>query len=74
MRRPKTSTNGGVDIIIAQAGPAQAEQLKRALEPRGDTVTVVGNGQEALKAALARRPTIIVSDIAMPEMDGYALC
>jgi PleD family two-component response regulator len=74
MSPPKTSTNGRVEILIAQASAAQAEQLKHVLERRGHTVTVAANGKEALEAACTRKPTLIVSDIAMPDMDGYALC
>ena len=74
MSSPQASTNGRVEILIAQDSLPQAEQLKHALERRGHSVTVAGNGKEALETARARKPTLIVSDIAMPEMDGYALC
>ena len=74
MSPPQTSTNGHVEILIAQESPTQAEQLKHALERRGHAVTVAANGKEALDAARTHKPTLIVSDIVMPEMDGYALC
>ena len=74
MSHPTTSTNGHVEILIAQESPIEAEQLKHALERRGHVVTVAGNGKVALEAARTRKPTLIVSDIVMPEMDGYALC
>ena len=70
----KTSTNGHVEILIAQNSPAQGEQLKHALEQRGYTVTVAANGKEALEAACIGKPTLIISDIAIPDMDGYTLC
>ncbi len=71
---PPTSTNGPVEILIAQDSPTRAEQLKHMLEQRGHAVTVAANGKEALEAARIRKPSLIVSDILMPEMDGYALC
>lgn len=53
--------------------PTQAEQLKYLLEARGYTVAVAANGKEGLDAARKNRPTLILSDILMPVMDGYEL-
>jgi CheY-like chemotaxis protein len=43
------------------------------LEAEGAAVTAVGSASEALAALSVRRPDVLVSDIAMPETDGYAL-
>ena len=32
------------------------------------------NGQEAYQKALLRRPALIISDVQMPVMDGFAFC
>jgi two-component system cell cycle sensor histidine kinase/response regulator CckA len=74
MSAPIRPTNGDVEILIAGENPTQAEQLKHVLEERGHAVTVAANGKQALEAARTRKPALIVSDIVMPEMDGYALC
>src|ERR1700761_4532800 len=37
------------------------------------TVDTAGNGLEALKAVLRKKPDLIVTDIVMPEMDGVEL-
>ncbi len=66
--------NSGVEILIAEDSPTQAEGLKHVLEEHGYKVSVAANGRQALAAARKRKPTLIVSDIVMPEMDGYALC
>ena len=63
-----------VDILIAEDSPTQAEQLRILLTRRGYRVTVAGNGRDALRAALAHPPTLLITDIVMPEMDGYELC
>lgn len=51
-----------------------AEQLKRLLIGNGHRVRVAVNGREALAAVRKRKPELIVSDIVMPEMDGYEMC
>ena len=61
-------------ILIADDNEALRQPLKILLELNGYRVTVAGDGVEALAAALSDRPDVIVSDIAMPKMDGYLLC
>jgi len=63
-----------VEILIVEDSPTQAEQLKYLLERHGYAVTVAANGKEALAAGRRRKPTIAISDIIMPDMDGYQLC
>jgi hypothetical protein len=65
---------GPVHVLIAEDSATQAELLRHLLEEQGYTVTVATNGRLALDAARARKPTLVVSDIVMPEMDGYQLC
>jgi len=66
--------NHHVDILIAEDSPTQAEHLRCLLVESGHRVTVARNGKEALAAARQQTPSLIISDIVMPEMDGYALC
>ena len=44
------------------------------LEKQGHTVESAPNGKTALKLAQDSVPDIIITDILMPEMDGYSLC
>ena len=62
------------EILVAEDSPTQAEQLKRVLENVGFRVSVVRDGRKALTALRAHKPTLIISDITMPEMNGYELC
>lgn len=48
--------------------------LVSILKANGLAITVARNGREALDAARREPPDLIVSDILMPVMDGYALC
>ena len=63
-----------IEILIAEDSPTQAEQLRFLLEEHGYGVVTAGNGKEALMAAVAHKPTLVISDIVMPEMNGYELC
>ncbi len=66
--------NHSLNILIAEASRTQAEQLGFLLEQNGFRVTVAANGKLALQAAQAEKPTLIISDVMMPEMNGYELC
>ena len=61
-------------ILIAEDSPTQAHHLRHILESEGYEVEHALNGKLALQAAQRRRPTLIISDVVMPEMDGYELC
>ena len=63
-----------VEILIAEDSPTQAEKLKYLLEENGYKVTTAGDGKQALSRARQRNPTLIISDVMMPEMNGFALC
>ena len=60
--------------LVAEDSRTQALQLKLLLESNGFEVVVAVNGNEALRLARERTPDVVISDIVMPERDGYALC
>jgi signal transduction histidine kinase len=66
--------NSTPKILIVEDSPTQAQRLQHILEQQGYQVTAAANGQQALAVARAHRPDLIVSDVVMPEMDGYELC
>jgi PAS domain S-box-containing protein len=66
--------NNQVEILIVDDSPTQAENLKYILERHDFAVSVASNGIEALSLIRACKPTLVISDIVMPEMDGYQLC
>jgi len=61
-------------ILIVEDSPVQAELLRRAIEEAGYRVIAARDGAEGLALAKAHKPAVVVSDINMPVMDGYALC
>ncbi len=66
--------NKKIKILIAEDSPTQAQQLQYLLEQQGYTAEVAANGRQALEMAPKFKPTLIISDVVMPEMDGYQLC
>ncbi|WP_317204342.1 hybrid sensor histidine kinase/response regulator [Janthinobacterium sp.] len=62
------------EILIVEDSPTQAERLRRLIQGAGYQVRVAGNGQLVLAAIRARLPNLVLSDIVMPEMNGYELC
>jgi diguanylate cyclase (GGDEF)-like protein len=61
-------------ILIADDHAGLAQVLRLQLEAQGHTVLVAGNGVEALAILERERVDGIVSDVLMPQMDGYNLC
>ncbi len=61
-------------IMVAEDSPTQAQRAKLILESEGYEVLLAEDGQIGLKTAIAEKPDLIVSDIVMPEMDGYEMC
>src|SRR3954451_22388941 len=52
----------------------QAELIRRSLLAEGHTATVVHDGAAALDAARRLRPDLVVLDLMLPVIDGFAVC
>lgn len=74
MAIPPSLSKTPVKILVAEDSSTQAQRLKHILEQQGYEVETVGNGRLALDASRRSRPTLIISDVVMPEMNGYELC
>src|SRR3989338_7315185 len=61
-------------VLVVEDSPTQREHLRSLLDAGGYAVLLATTGSEALAAARRDPPTVVVSDIVMPGMDGYALC
>jgi signal transduction histidine kinase len=62
------------ELLIVEDSPTQAEQLAHMTRKHGYQASIARNGKEALTVLYARKPMIVISDVVMPEMDGYQLC
>ena len=66
--------NQPLDILIVDDTPANLRLLSQLLTEQGYQVRAALNGARAIEAALAQVPDLVLLDIMMPEMDGYAVC
>ena len=66
--------NGPIEILIAEDSPTQAELLRQLLEAHQYKVTMAPNGKVALAQLALHQPALVISDVVMPELDGYGLC
>jgi CheY-like chemotaxis protein len=60
-------------ILVVEDISAVRELVEVQLKMRGYRVQTARDGQDALRVMAAERPAVIVTDILMPRMDGFAL-
>ena len=63
----------GLSVLVVDDEVDGRELIKRLLEDRGVEVRTAGSVAQAMDLFLAQRPDVLISDIGMPEADGYAL-
>jgi two-component system, OmpR family, response regulator VanR len=63
-----------VNILIVEDSPTQTKLLRLILEENNYLVDSAPNGIKALECIRFKKPSLIITDIVMPEMDGFALC
>ncbi|MDB5328170.1 MAG: hybrid sensor histidine kinase/response regulator [Phycisphaerales bacterium] len=61
----------GVTIIAVDDEPDARELVRRLLQKYGATVFTAASADEGLEAVKRHKPDVIVSDIGMPDKDGY---
>jgi two-component system, OmpR family, KDP operon response regulator KdpE len=66
-------TEIGVRVLVVDDERAIRRYLHAALNAQGYTVYEAANGQEALNAAVADRPDLIILDLGLPDIDGVAI-
>jgi PAS domain S-box-containing protein len=66
-------TFDGLKILVVDDEPDSLELISFVLQQSGATVTAVSSAIEVLEILPKWQPDLLVSDIGMPEMDGYML-
>jgi DNA-binding response OmpR family regulator len=62
------------EIMVVDDDPDTLSLLARYIRREGFTVVEASSGAECLRLVKERRPDVIVLDLMMPEMDGFAVC
>jgi two-component system cell cycle response regulator DivK len=60
------------NVLIAEDNPVNRELLRELLESRGYSVIEASDGQEALRLIEESHPDILLLDLDMPVLDGFA--
>ncbi len=63
----------GAKVLLAEDNPTLQLLTKNVLEKKGAVVTATSNGKSALASFNDEEYDFVISDIFMPEMDGYGL-
>ncbi len=64
----------GRSILVVDDSQTQLAVLKDALEADGFSVETAANGMEAITRVYQSPPALVLSDVMMPELNGYHLC
>lgn len=64
---------GGLEVLVVDDDADSLELVREALAQAGAQVRGARSSTEALAALAVRVPSVLLSDIAMPDEDGYAL-
>ena len=72
-RAEARSIPNNINVLVVEDSPDTLEMLRQTLKIRGYSVTPCESAAEALLATQSASFDIIISDIGMPEVDGYEL-
>jgi cyclic di-GMP phosphodiesterase len=71
---PTLPANTLQSVLIVDDNRVNVKLLHKALEGRGYELLGAHDGVTAIEIAREQRPALILLDIVMPDMDGYAVC
>ena len=60
-------------VLVVDDSATQREQLRMLLHSEGYEVVVASDGNEALRLVAAKQPSVVLTDLQMPGMDGLEL-
>ena len=70
---PGRAAGGPRKVLLVDDNPINLEIMESQLTAGGYAVDIAANGKEALERFRAGVYDLVLTDLAMPEMDGYAL-
>ena len=76
VRRLVAAATGHVEgrtIVVVDDDPMALELVRVTLEPQGWSVKVCERGADAIELVASTRPSVVLVDLLMPEIDGFAV-
>ena len=61
-------------ILIVDDVSSNIQVASAVLKPLGSALSVAKSGEEALRIIKNQKPSLILLDVTMPEMNGYEVC
>ena len=61
-------------LLVVEDNTELLELMRLGLKQAGFTIYTAVNGLEGLKKARALKPDLIILDLVLPELDGFAVC
>src|SRR5262245_48628320 len=71
-KEPQARTSGSV--LVVDDNPGDVFLAKTLLEEEGYTVFTAHNGHDALEIVNREQPDVVLSDVLMPDPNGFELC
>ena len=65
------AAGGGQEVLVVEDDPSTRDLFRRILVREGWKVREASNGRHGLQQLEAGRPTLVLLDLMMPEMDGF---
>ncbi|MDX2169628.1 MAG: response regulator [Deltaproteobacteria bacterium] len=70
--RPPAAAGQALRVLVAEDNPVNQELIRRLLAKHGDACVLAGDGVAALARWRAEPFDVVLMDMQMPEMDGFA--
>ncbi len=62
------------NLLLIDDSESQSNQIREALERLGYQVALASSGVEGLRLARSSAPDLVLLDVVMPDIDGFAVC
>ena len=72
--RMTTTTELPISVVLVEDDERLAKLTARYLESHGVTVTIVGDGRDAVGHVVKARPDVVLLDLMLPGMSGLDVC
>jgi twitching motility two-component system response regulator PilH len=61
-------------VLVVEDTPSEMELMTLYLRESGYKVITATNGKEALEKVSQEKPDVVITDVVMPDMNGFELC